>query len=229
MTDYSVDYYSSNGSDGDRIALGWYAGLIKAAAPSGPVLDFGCGTGWLIHRLGRFTSADGIEPAVFPREASRKLNPKSMLYQDLDEAPKGFYGAISAIHVLEHIPDQQVPGTLNSLAGLLRQDGILFLVTPDAGGRAARITGGNWRALEDPTHINLRPHGYWRAQLIRAGFSMISEGTDGLWDPPYTNWMADRLRLMPIALQVMSRRMLLRPGGGESAVMIAAKADSTRD
>lgn len=44
--------------------------------------------------------------------------------------------------------------------------------TPDQIGRSATTIGPQWRALTDPTHINLRGHDAWRYELRRAGFSV---------------------------------------------------------
>ena len=220
---YSADYYQANGSDRDRVALRWYAALVDRFAPAGPALDFGCGPGWMMRRMSRTRSCDGLDISAYSRHAARHLNPGSTVYATAAAVPDEAYAAVSAIHVLEHLPALEVPSALDDLVRMLVPGGTLLVVTPDSGGRAARIQGAKWRALSDPTHINLQGHAQWRAALVDAGLTIVAEGADGLWDPPYGNWLVDRLRLAPIAAQVVLGRVLLRPGSGESCVLAAAK------
>ena len=223
MSQYSAEYYEANGSDGDRIALRWYAALINRHAPAGPVLDFGCGPGWMIRRMRMSRPCDGLEVSAYSREEALRRNPGSVVFTSLSEVTSATYAAVSAIHVLEHIGPDQVGHTVSELVRMLKPGGVMLVVTPDLTGRAAALRGPQWRALSDPTHVNLRGHEDWRAELREAGLRIMAEGTDGLWDPPYGNWIRDRIMLAPIATQVLAGRLLLAPGSGESSVLVAGK------
>lgn len=223
MSNYDAVYYENNGSGGDRIALRWYAQLIEKHAPPGRALDFGSGPGWMVRRMGMTRSCDGVEISEYSRQACKSLNPHAGVFGSTGEIPDGRYAAVSAIHVLEHITEAEVATTLREIRRILVPRGVLLMVTPDSDGRASRIRGGQWRALTDPTHINLQGHSFWRRSLISAGFEILQEGSDGLWDPPYTNWLVDRLRLPRIAVDVLRGGLTIRPGQGESYVAVARR------
>ena len=59
---YNESYYAQHGLAGDRIALWFYARLVRRMRPKGGrLLDFGCGTGHLLRRL--FTTEPGTPDA----------------------------------------------------------------------------------------------------------------------------------------------------------------------
>jgi hypothetical protein len=94
---------------------------------------------------------------------------------------------------------------------------------PDPAGRGRRLAGDAWMGFADPTHINLKPHAEWAAFLREHGFTVEREGTDGLWDVPYSRLpkLLDAARhAVPAFVQFLAGRMLLRPGTGESSVFV---------
>lgn len=220
-TTYAEDYYAANEQDGDRVALRWYAALVNRYSPPGRVLDFGCGTGWLVRRFLKSGSADGLEHSAYALAEAKRNNPSATFFADSAEIPASRYAALSCIHVVEHVPEGDLSGLFAEWRRILIKGGIVLVVTPDSAGRGAQIRGENWRGYDDPTHITLRSHAYWRAALETAGFEILAEGSDGLWDPPYGSWIKDRARLVPIAGQVLAGRLFQKPGSGESAVIIA--------
>jgi hypothetical protein len=55
------------------------------------------------------------------------------------------------------------------------------------------------------------------------GLSVIAEGSDGLWSPPYgrlPGYMDGPLRSGPALTQFLSGRLLLKPGSGESSIFV---------
>ena len=40
---------------------------------------------------------------------------------------------------------------------------------------------------KDPTHVSVKPIADWRRMLHDAGFRVIRDGTDTLWDAPYVS------------------------------------------
>jgi SAM-dependent methyltransferase len=229
LTDYDATYYRSNAQDADRTALSWYRRLVFRYAAVGPVMDYGCGTGWLISHLARRRISDGYEPSDYAATAAKRLNPGSRIYSRASDIPRGKYAAISAIHVLEHVAEDDLDSELATISSWLRPTGILVIVTPDAEGLGATLNGSNWRGFDDPTHINLQGHRWWCNKLKKSGFDVIAEGTDGLWDPPYGSRIADRARMIPIAAQVLTGRLFIAPGHGESSVVVARKRTGARE
>ena len=78
----------------------------------------------------------------------------------------------------------------------------------------------------DPTHVNLKPHARWRKLLVAHGFTVVREGTDGLWNVPYGRlpgpW--DLVRAAPAFAQYVAGRLVLPAGSGESSVFVVERS-----
>jgi SAM-dependent methyltransferase len=221
LTDYDATYYQSNDQDADRTALSWYRRLVFRYSAAGPVLDYGCGTGWLVSHLASQRIADGYEVSDFASSAAKQLNPKSQIFTDMSNVPPAHYAAVTAIHVFEHIAEEEIDSQLAIIKSWLKQNGVLIMVTPDITGMGAVLNGPSWRGFDDPTHINLQSHQWWCRKMRDSGLDVVAQGTDGLWDPPYRSWLGDSLRMVPVAVQVLTGRLFIAPGRGESSVIVA--------
>ena len=155
---YGADYYRQNGQAGDRPALRWYARLVRRYCGPGPYLDFGCGTGHLLRRLAAHGSAAGLEVSAWSVAAARATAPGARVYDDPDALPDAGFGALVAVHVLEHLDDDAVAAALATWRRVLVPGGRALVATPDPAGRGHAISGARWIGFADPTHVNLRPH-----------------------------------------------------------------------
>jgi SAM-dependent methyltransferase len=238
--DYDEDYYKFNGQIGDRPALGWYTRLVRRYVGPGPYLDFGCGTGHLLRRLavatgtvpagtgaGAGAGAAGFEVSGFSAARARQTAPGCPVYTDMADLPDAHFGGLTAIHVLEHLDDTQVAAALATWRRVLRPGGRALVVLPDPAGRARELTGAHWAGYSDPTHINLKSHAAWRELLEAQGFAVCREGSDGLWNVPYSGLpkLVDAaLHAVPSLTQFLAGRLFLRPGSGESAVFVLERS-----
>ena len=223
---FDEEYYKANGQGGDRPALGYYTKLVQRYAPSGPFLDFGCGTGYLVKHLQTLGAADGFEISEYSAATSRATAPGSTVYTATDDIPSGRYGGLTAIHVTEHLDDDVLRATIETWARVLRPDGVALVVTPDPAGRARALQQAAWNGFTDPTHINLKPHSDWPAYFAEQGFRVVHEGSDGMWNVPYGKLpkpVDAGLRAGPALAQFLSGRLFLRPGAGESAIFVLAR------
>lgn len=222
--DYNQQYYEANGQMDDRPALRWYANLAKHYLGSGAALDIGCGTGHLLKRLAAGGEhADGLEASAFSAATARRTSPGSTIYTDPATLPTGRYSRFTAIHVVEHMDDTALRKLLVELRRASRDGASYLIVTPDLGGRARALRGSTWNAYRDPTHINLKTHLEWRSFFVAEGFEVVREGSDGLWNVPYSALpkLLDGIRhAIPMAAQFLSGRLFLRPGTGESSLFI---------
>jgi SAM-dependent methyltransferase len=222
-TEYDEQYYQGNGQADDRPALRWYTRLVRRYTTGGPYLDFGCGTGHLVRRLSALGPAWGVEISEYSARTARANAPGSTITTDPAELGDGAFGALTAIHVLEHLDDATADTTLATWRRVLRPGGHALVVMPDPAGRGRRLAGESWMGFADPTHINLKPHAQWREFLTERGFVVEREGTDGLWDVPYGRLpkLADAaLHAVPAFAQFLSGRLVLEPGTGESSVFV---------
>ena len=71
--------------------------------------------------------------------------------------------------------------------------------------------------------MNLKPHARWRQLLVAHGFTVLREGSDGLWNVPYGRLpkLLDAARYaVPAFAQFLSGRLVLPAGSGESSVFV---------
>jgi SAM-dependent methyltransferase len=223
---FGADYYRENGQAGDRPALRWYARLVRRYCGPGPYLDYGCGTGHLLRRLAAFGPASGFEVSAWSVATARATAPGATVYDDPDDLPDAAFGALVAVHVLEHLDDDAVAAALHTWRRVLGPGGRALVATPDPAGRGHALSGPRWVGYDDPTHVNLKPHARWRELLVAHGFVVVREGSDGLWNVPYARvpWPGDAVRAAPAFAQYLAGRLVLPPGAGESAVFVVERS-----
>jgi SAM-dependent methyltransferase len=224
-THFDEAYYRTNGQYGDRPALRYYTRLMARYVGPGRVLDFGCGTGHLVRRLSALGRADGFEVSEYSAEQARRTAPGAQIFTDAAKIPTSAYHGLTAIHVVEHLADSDLAAALRTWRRILAPGGRILVVTPDLAGFGRALAQDRWNGFSDPTHINLKAHSDWKLLLEDNGFTVLREGSDGLWDVPYGRLprVADAaLHAVPAFTQYLSGRLLLRPGTGESSIFIIA-------
>jgi SAM-dependent methyltransferase len=227
-TGYDEAYYQANGQAGDRPALRLYTRIVARYTDSGPYLDFGCGTGHLLRHLSGLGPASGFEISEYSATAARKNAPGCEVVTDPGDIPSDTFGALTSVHVLEHLEDAVADETLLTWRRVLRPGGLAFVVMPDPGGKGRRLSGEDWVGYTDPTHINLKPHAEWRRFVSERGFDVLREGSDGLWNVPYSRLpklLDAGVHAVPSFVQFLAGRMLLRPGTGESSFFLLRRSD----
>ena len=180
---YGDDYYAGRGADplvdyvfemehrDTTIRRYEWRGIVDAAGRSKPLddsmrwLDYGCGTGGLVSYLKENTAVDGVgfeEGWSVPRLRELKV---PVLDRDEMEAQAGSFDVVSAIEVIEHVPDP-VP-ELKRMARLLRPGSLLFLTTGNSAPHAKDML--NWPYLIPEIHVSLFEPRTLAIALERAG------------------------------------------------------------
>lgn len=224
---YDENYYRSNDQDSDRIALGWYSRLLKKYVAKGSTaLDYGCGTGYFVRRLSKFYEVAGFDISQAALNKASVLVPNASYYNSTAEISDESFDLVTSLHVLEHIEEPRTAFT--EIFRILTNDGVALIVVPDTAGRGHAIKKEEWFAYKDTTHCTFLSSAEWSLLAKDAGFQVLIEGSDGLWDSPYSTKLPrvlDRLLYgFPLILRVLTSSVSKRSNKGECAVLILKKS-----
>ncbi|HET6373978.1 MAG TPA: class I SAM-dependent methyltransferase [Candidatus Polarisedimenticolia bacterium] len=146
-------------------------GLILKQKQSGRLLDVGCASGSLLY-LAREKgfACKGVELGREAAEFAAKQLGLDVFCGPLERAAfrDGEFDVVTAIHVLEHIPDPNV--LLAEVHRILSEGGVLIGVVPNLAGWSARMDGGGWRWLQPQDHYSHFTPKVLKAALERHGF-----------------------------------------------------------
>lgn len=131
----------------------------------GRLLDYGCWVGFLASEAAaRGWDVVGVEPSRWAAERARLRG------VEVVEEPSGTFDAVVLGDVIEHLPDPA------AILGRVAPGGVVWIATPDAGSRVARLLGRRWWSVI-PTHVHLFTRRSLRALLERHGFEVVAMGT----------------------------------------------------
>ncbi|MBO4221508.1 class I SAM-dependent methyltransferase [Bradyrhizobium neotropicale] len=135
--------------------------------PRSRVLDVGCGSGKLLHRMSAagFTNLTGVDPYISKPTSGAVTIHKSDL-----QSMSGEFDFIMFNHSLEHVPD---PGqSLGNARKLLAPGGRILVRIPTSSSQAWMEYGPNWVQLDAPRHIVIPSRKGMNALAERCGLSV---------------------------------------------------------
>ena len=150
------------GDAADPVSLDEEAGQLETARRSleqiekvvspGRLVDIGCWTGSFVAAAAqRGWQASGVEPSTWAVDRARE---RDLDVRVGDLATAGIEPAsmrcVVMCDVIEHLLD--VSDAIGTAARMLEPGGVLYLTTPDAGGRLARAMGSRWWSIL-PMHV----------------------------------------------------------------------------
>ena len=150
-------------------------------------LDFGCGTGALVHHLNNKNwEAYGVEPSEKARNFSSAT---ARLFPSLTTLPKAKFDVVALWHVLEHLPDPAA--SLKEFNARLNQEGFLFLALPNFNSFDASYYKDSWAAYDVPRHLwHFSSTGI--IQLCdKCGFDLV-ESKGLLFDAFYISYLSEQ-------------------------------------
>jgi SAM-dependent methyltransferase len=151
--------------------------LERTVGRPGSVLDVGCGTGDFLSALHqRGWRVAGVDPIQEATELARErgLDVRTATLED-SGIPTGACDVVSAIHVLEHVPDAL--GFLQTLARWARPGGHVVVESPNWASRLRRERGTRWADLRPLEHLVHWTPDTLGATLRRAGLEPIAVRT----------------------------------------------------
>ena len=148
---------------------------IAAHKPSGTVLDIGCGYGFFMEAaIDAGFDAYGIDVSDACIAEAQAQFPGRAFCGAIDEVPDlegKRFDVIFASHLIEHIPNPK--HFLQTLAGYLKEDGILVFVTPNIASLLARFSGSRWVSFKAPEHVAYYTPQTMQQMLKAAGYQTI--------------------------------------------------------
>lgn len=127
-----------------------YTGLKQ-----GRILDYGAGTGAFLDTCKRNGwSATGIEPDADARKVMAEkfgISPYPFLSDARVHNELRDFDAVTAWHVLEHVPN--IKETVSELRDALKQKGKLIVAVPNPDSFDAKYYGAYWAAYDVPRHL----------------------------------------------------------------------------
>jgi ubiquinone/menaquinone biosynthesis C-methylase UbiE len=125
---------------------------IERYVRPGSLIDIGCWTGsFVAAAASRGWTARGVEPSAWAvtRAKERDLEVDVGDLHNAGVTPASMRCVVMC-DVIEHLLD--VSGAIGEAARMLESGGALYLTTPDAGGRIARVMGQRWWSIL-PMHV----------------------------------------------------------------------------
>ncbi len=140
------------------------------------MLDVGCAYGYLLERFPEPFQKYGLDVSEHAIEVAQKRVPKGTfvlgnLEVKLPLKPD-FFTVITANDVLEHV--QKPQKALENLFKLLKEDGILYITTPNKN-KARELLYTKFDSMEH--HISLLSHQELKDLLEAVGFTIIDHWT----------------------------------------------------
>jgi SAM-dependent methyltransferase len=149
----------------------WRYFCEREAAAIGPVLEIGCGLGYLTYAMRqRGLDATGID--LSPEAIARARARYGPFYEAADavtlaQTAAGRFGLVVMTEVIEHLPDFYT--VMRAIAALLRNGGEAVITTPN---RSAYAAGLVWETDPPPVHLWWFTEDAMREMARRLGMRM---------------------------------------------------------
>ena len=171
---------------------------------SGSVCDVGCGGGYLLERMpaGHWEKW-GTELGSAAVERARRVLETDRIYAGEVEAlplPENYFDLVIARGVIEHVPSPR--SFLQTVAGLVKDDGFLFMSGPNLASFCAQFYKDRWKLHYPEAHLFHFSVRHLTDALDELDFSLVSDAYHYL-ETPYANPEED---LLKIAGDITARR-----------------------
>jgi SAM-dependent methyltransferase len=150
---------------------------IYAFKPSGKLLDVGCSVGDFLHKAKYFYEVEGVE--VNPNTSAIAEQYFTVHKRFLGELGlKSQYDIVTLHQILYGVPDPA--GLLRDIHGVLKEDGLLYINTPNADSYAMALFRGKANHLYGYTTLNVFNRQSLMELAEQTGFQILSLRTEWL-------------------------------------------------
>jgi SAM-dependent methyltransferase len=147
---------------------------IEKFKKGGKLLDVGCATGFFLDvARKRGWEVCGVEFSRWAVDFARRVFGLNVICSDIKQVdlPPSSFDAVTLIDTAEHLASPS--DTLKHLHKLLKENGVLYILTPDIGSLAAKICGGRWWGMCE-SHLNYFSRDTLCALLSKSGFEILA-------------------------------------------------------
>lgn len=147
--------------------------LEKIQPKKGRLFDVGAATGILLSLAQEHGwEPEGIDPSTWAVKTAKEKYGLDIIAGDFESAAlaPNQYSAVTMVDFIEHVPDPLA--ALHKARLILKEAGVLCLVTPDIKSLAARITGPRWWHYR-PAHLAYFTRQSLHSLLAQSGFQVL--------------------------------------------------------
>jgi len=149
--------------------------MVAHYAPTGNIVDIGCGAGNRLMKLPKAYTPFGIEISKGLAERAKELLKSrggdcwhSPALDGLQEAPEGFFSGASLRSYLEH--EAEPKPVLKALYHALQPGGITVIKVPNYDCANRKLMGEKWAGYRFPDHVNYFTPESLTQMVTEAGF-----------------------------------------------------------
>lgn len=247
LDEYGEQYFKSyNYADRplNRFSMYWfarryYARLVRRFASqtlvTGNLLELGSGLGHLLGLLNGDFACTGIDIALYAAQQTRRnaAGAQAMVASadNLGIFADESFDVVVALHLVEHLVDPE--SSIREINRILTAGGLFLFATPNPDYALRYLKKPHLvpdAIAKDPTHINVHPPSIWRRWSEQAGFRVLRQFGDGLWDVPYLPLIPAPAQFaifgLPSLVQVLSGGTLIPISLGVNTITLARKETS---
>jgi len=146
--------------------------ITKLKPQKGSVLDVGAATGMFVNLLTQSGfEAEGLEPSKWAVKLAKKKYNINLIQKDFKNfKSNNKYDIITLIDILEHVSNPD--NILKNAKKIMKEDGLIVIVTPDIGSILPKILKSNWWHYRPP-HINFFTKKSLKYILKKNGFEIL--------------------------------------------------------
>lgn len=156
----------------------------------GDLLEIGCGTGEFLHLAREFgfnvVGVDASQMLVEIAFKKKEIDVRCGRIEDL-EFSMSHFDVICIFHLIEHI--EAPKAFLAHLRGLLKQNGILFIITPNVKSFTNKIFGWKHPNYTQKDHLYFYSRDTLKYILINQGFEVVSIFSKEYAHHPFTSFI----------------------------------------